>query len=243
MGHVLLSKEVPNLTAPVTGILASTLSVGSSVYLMENGTAVEYLVVNQGIPSGSSLYDASCDGTWLLRKTTVGSVAFSPLSYRTSALASYLKNTFYNTLGSVEQSTIKQVKIPCLTGDYSTDVGGGADGFSCKVFALSAAELGMVAEGYYLRCDLEGAKLSYFISGNSSSDATEKRATNSSYRTRTAAKKYESGETYGPFGLAVNSSGKFDFSQGVVNYPTRPALILPSNALFDKNTLLLKGVA
>lgn len=68
MGRVIMSGIVPLLKAPVTGVLASSLAVGSTVKLMEGGTAVDYLVVNQGIPSNSGLYDASCDGTWLLRK-------------------------------------------------------------------------------------------------------------------------------------------------------------------------------
>lgn len=68
MGKVIMSGIVPTLKAPSTGILAQDIAVGSVVKLMEGGTAVEYLVVNQGIPENSSLYDASCDGTWLLRK-------------------------------------------------------------------------------------------------------------------------------------------------------------------------------
>ena len=68
MGKVIMSGIVPPLVAPITGILASDLAVGSVVKLMENGAAAKYRVVNQGKPSGSSLYDDSCDGTWLLRK-------------------------------------------------------------------------------------------------------------------------------------------------------------------------------
>jgi len=43
-----------------------TKAVGSIVKLKENGALVDYIVVHQCKPS--SLYDASCDGTWLLRK-------------------------------------------------------------------------------------------------------------------------------------------------------------------------------
>ena len=53
MGKVIMSGIVPTLKAPVTGVLASSLAVGSTVKLMEGGTAVEYLVVNQGIPRQS----------------------------------------------------------------------------------------------------------------------------------------------------------------------------------------------
>ena len=44
----------------------STLAVGSSVYLNVGGVRKEFLVVHQGKPS--SLYDSSCNGTWLLMK-------------------------------------------------------------------------------------------------------------------------------------------------------------------------------
>ena len=63
MGQVIMSGIVPPLeyTAPIKDILASDLVVGSTVKLMENGVSTEYLVVNKGKPSGSSLYDDSCD--------------------------------------------------------------------------------------------------------------------------------------------------------------------------------------
>ena len=44
----------------------STKAIGSIVKLKENGTLVDYIVVHKGRPS--SIYDASCDGVWLLRK-------------------------------------------------------------------------------------------------------------------------------------------------------------------------------
>lgn len=50
--------------------MAQTLgnvAVGAIVKLNENGSPVEYLVIQQGKPP-DSMYDESCDGTWLLRK-------------------------------------------------------------------------------------------------------------------------------------------------------------------------------
>lgn len=49
MGHVTVVGGC-RAKAPSTGILASSLAVGTTVKLMEGGTAVEYLVVNQGFP-------------------------------------------------------------------------------------------------------------------------------------------------------------------------------------------------
>ena len=43
-----------------------SMSVGSTVKLKLGGTARDFLVVHQGLPS--SMYDSSCNGTWLLLK-------------------------------------------------------------------------------------------------------------------------------------------------------------------------------
>ena len=50
----------------MASVALSTKAVGSTVKLKVNGTAREFLVVHQGKPS--SLYDESCNGTWLLMK-------------------------------------------------------------------------------------------------------------------------------------------------------------------------------
>ena len=63
MGHCIFLRKGETHTPPSTGILASDLAVGDIVKLTENGTPVEYIVVNQGIPENSGLYDASCNGT------------------------------------------------------------------------------------------------------------------------------------------------------------------------------------
>ena len=63
MGHCIFLRKGETHTPPSTDILASDLAVGDIVKLMENGTPVEYIVVNQGKPYDSSLYDDSCDGT------------------------------------------------------------------------------------------------------------------------------------------------------------------------------------
>ena len=59
----------PKLWAVATDKPLGDYAVGGIVKLNENGSPVDYLVVHQGLPS--SMYDASCDGTWLLRKNIV----------------------------------------------------------------------------------------------------------------------------------------------------------------------------
>ena len=243
MGRVIMSGIVPLLKAPVTGVLASSLAVGSTVKLMEGGTAVEYLVVNQGIPENSSLYDASCDGTWLLRKDCHSERTWHTSNvnkYESSSINTWLNGEFFNTLGSAEQAAIKQVKIP-----YRKDGGSGglnqsgANGLLCKIFLLGGYEVGFTTnDNSYFPVD--GAKLSYFESGSGTS-ANNKRIANfngsagiwwlrSPYTNLTD-------QTWLVMPSGINSTGGTSTPFGI-----RPALILPSNALFDETTMLLKGV-
>ena len=245
MGKVIMSGIVPTLKAPVTGVLASSLAVGSTVKLMEGGTAVEYLVVNQGIPSNSNLYDASCDGTWLLRKDIHSNRQWHTSNvnkYESSAINTWLNGEFFNTLGSAEQAAIKQVKIPYRKngGSGGTDQSG-ADGLLCKVFLLGGYELGWTAFDvqYFPK---GGAKLAYFESGNGTS-ATNKRiaklnGSTANWWLRSQYTHY----TYDVWGV---SSAGYNYSGNLASnsYGIRPALVLPSTAKFDETTMLLKGVA
>ena len=224
---------------PVGSILASTLAVGSSVYLNENGSPVEYLVVNQGIPSNSSLYDASCDGTWLLRKDIYTTRACGGTnSYKSSAIHSYLNDTFFALFDSDIQSVIKQVKIPYMDGTGSSGaIATGSNGLPVHVFLLGGAEVGFTPKSsIYLPSD--GNCLSYF---NGASDSTRiaylKNGTATSWWLRTP-------RTTGATDLwLVNASGINKYGNVENSNGTRPALIVPFNAVFDKDTLVLKGVA
>lgn len=242
MGRVIMSGIVPTLKAPVTGVLASSLAVGSTVKLMEGGTAVEYLVVNQGKPSGSSLYDDSCDGTWLLRKDIHSDRQWHTSNvnkYETSAINTWLNEDFFNSLGSIEQATVKQVKIPYRHGggDGGTDQSG-ANGLSCKVFLLSGPEVGLAGEIYMPD---NGAKLDYFTSGTTTS-ANNKRI---AYLNGSAAfwwlRSPLTGNDYSVWIVDATGSGSGNNPSNL--HGIRPALILPSNAVFNKNAMLLKGVA
>lgn len=239
MGHCLMMRKGETHTAPVTGVLASSLAVGSTVKLMEGGTAVEYLVVNQGIPENSSLYDASCDGTWLLRKDIHSNRQWNTSNvnkYESSAINTWLNGDFFNSLGSVEQATIKQVKIPYRHGGGSggTDQSG-ANGLSCKIFLLSGCEVGIGGADYVPQ---DGAKLDYF---NQNTSADSKRI---AYLNGSAAK-WGLRSQYAAYAsnvLFVSISGNYSQSGASGLHGIRPALVLPSNALFDKTTMLLKGV-
>ena len=242
MGHVTVVGGC-RAKAPSTGILASSLAVGTTVKLMEGSTAVEYLVVNQGIPGNSNLYDASCDGTWLLRKNIHSNRQWHTSDvnkYESSAINTWLNGDFFNGLGTAEQTVIKQIKIPHCIGNGSSTVKSGANGLSCKVFLLSGYEIGFTTSdnGY---APVDGAKLAYFESGmGTSADSKRIAYQNNMARDwwtrspRTADSKYV---------CIVSESGSYNYYLASASYYIRPAVILPSTALFDETTLILKGVA
>ena len=244
MGMVITSKRVPLLTAPTTVIQAGTLTVGSVVKLMEGGTAVEYLVVNQGIPSNSDLYDDSCNGTWLLRKDIHSERQWNESAvnkYESSSINTWLNGDYFSSLGTIEQATIKQVKIPYRKGGGTSGTDqSGANGLLCKIFLLGGYELGWTTSDDQ-HFPVDGAKLDYFESGTGTS-ANNKRI---AYLNGSATKwwlRSPYSNTAGVWDVITNgdylSSDYASYSRGI-----RPALIIPSTAKFDETTLQLKGVA
>ena len=211
------------------------LPVGTVVKIKVNGTKTDFIVVHQGNPD-ATIYDSSCDGTWLLMKGGYAHQQWATAhnnDYHTSYLHSYLNNEFFSLLDSGVQAIVKQVKIPYvgLDGDPQFADYYGANGLSAKVFALSCKEIGETATvSYYLKG--EGALLDYFISGRTE-EASSKRYAEWSmgsgaidYWTRSI---YNG--TYVHYILNYNTTTVGNASRtGMVNTATvRPAMILPAN--------------
>lgn len=241
MGHCLMMRKGEVHTAPVTGVLASSLAVGSTVKLMEGGTAVEYLVVNQGIPSNSSLYDASCNGTWLLRKDCHSNRQWHTSDvnkYETSTINTWLNGDFFNSLGSTEKIAVKQVKVPYCPGNKSSTVRSGANGLSVKAFLLGVYEVGWTTS-IRSNMPIDGANCSFFHEGN------EIDSDRIAYLNGTAVTWYlrSPNTTFNTNAWSVTgNSGGPNLAAVSNDFYIRPTLILPSNALFDETTMLLKGV-
>ena len=240
MGHVTVVGGC-RAKAPSTGILASTLPVGSTVKLMEGGTAVEYLVVNQGIPSNSNLYDSSCDGTWLLRKDCHSNRQWDPSNvnkYESSVVNTWLNGEFFSSLGIVEQATIKQVKIPYCIGNGSSTINSGANGLSTKAFLLGGYEVGFTNSDSS-NFPVDGVKLDYFdaSSGGNSKRIASLDSSATAWWLRSLYTNYTNYVWY------VGSDGDYIGDIASISHGIRPALILPSTAKFDETTLQLKGVA
>lgn len=214
----------------MANVLLSTKAVGSTVKLKVNGTAKEFIVVHQGKPS--SLYDDSCNGTWLLMKDIYENRVWQSGNinkYESSDIHTYLNNTFLNLFESNIRDAIKQVKIPYRKngGSGGTDQSG-ANGLSAKIFLLSGYEVGWTTSDYsYFPVD--GAKLSYFESGTGTS-ANNKRIAN--LNGSAAGWWLRSPYTFSTnFGWLVRSDGYYGGYFASDSYGIRPALVLPSTLL------------
>ena len=158
----------------MANVKLGTKAVGSVLKLNLNGSPKNFIVVHQGKPS--SLYDDSCDGTWVLMQDIHSTRQWdgSNNDYKNSDIHSWLNGTFLNLFDANIREAIKQVKIPYHNGTGSGgSVASGANGLSCKIFLPSGYELGWTkSDNSYFPQD--GAKLDYFTAGTGSA-ANKKR--------------------------------------------------------------------
>ena len=209
-------------------VTLSSKAIGSTIKLKVNGSARNFIVVHQGKPS--SVYDDSCNGTWLLMQDIYENRAWHSSNtndYANSTIHSYLNSTFLNLFESNIKNAIKQVKLPYRKGSgTSTTVTSGSNGLSAKIFLLSATETSF---NFSTMPSGEGAELAYFKGcADNSSDSKRVAKLNGSaafwwlrsplcYGSDCALYVYSNGGWY---------SGNCSSSVGI-----RPALILPSTLL------------
>lgn len=218
-----------------SGTPISELPVENTVKIAVNGTLQDFLIVHQGLPS--SLYDDSCNGTWLLMKDVYETRQWNSSDvndYANSTIHSYLNSTFLAMFDSNIQNAIKQVKIPYVNGTGGSAVASGANGLSAKIFLLSGYEVGWTTsdnEGF----PVDGAKLDYFAAGL---DGNSKRI---AYLRGSAIywwlRSPNNNFTYYVFYVTIpgdDSSLKPSIDCGI-----RPAFILPSDTLVsDDGTII-----
>lgn len=193
------------------------MAVGSTVKIKVNGTVKDFIIVHQGKPS--SIYDDSCDGTWVLLKDVYTTSTFGSRnnSYKDSSIHSYLNSTFYDLIDSDIRAVIKQVKIPYWYGTgRDGSLATGSNGLSTKVFLLSCYEIG-ARNGYGIPND--GAELDYFKSG-------DRVAYGSGGATTWWQRSPQTGNTYNVW--FVNSAGSSNVSNYGNSNGVRPAFVLPS---------------
>ena len=209
-------------------VTLSSKAIGSTIKLKVNGSAKDFIVVHQGKPS--SVYDDSCNGTWLLMKDIYENRQWHSSNtndYANSTIHSYLNSTFLNLFESNIKNAIKQVKLPYRKGSgTSTTVTSGSNGLSAKIFLLSATETSF---NFSTMPSGEGAELAYFKGcADSSSDSKRVAYLNGSATYWWLRSPY-CGHFY--YALYVSSNGGWRSYYCSGSYGIRPALILPSTLL------------
>ena len=209
-------------------VTLSSKAIGSTIKLKVNGSAKDFIVVHQGKPS--SVYDDSCNGTWLLMKDIYENRAWHSSNtndYANSTIHSYLNSTFLNLFESNIKNAIKQVKLPYRKGSgTSTTVTSGSNGLSAKIFLLSATETSF---SFSYMPSGEGAELAYFKGcADNSSDSKRVAKLNGS-----ATYWWLRSPNCGHFSnaLDVYSNGDWNYYYCSNSCGIRPALILPSTLL------------
>lgn len=209
-------------------VTLSSKAIGSTIKLKVNGSAKDFIVVHQGKPS--SVYDDSCNGTWLLMKDIYENRQWHSSNtndYANSTIHSYLNSTFLNLFESNIKNAIKQVKLPYRKGSgTSTTVTSGSNGLSAKIFLLSATETSF---SFSYMPSGEGAELAYFKGcADNSSDSKRVAYLNGSAAFWWLRSPYCNGFSCARYG---GSNGDWNGSYCSGSGGVRPALILPSTLL------------
>ena len=218
-------------------VALGTKAVGSKVQLKLGGVKKNFIIVHKGKPS--SLYDDSCNGVWLLQEDIQETRQWQSTNVNkleSSEIQAYLNSTYLALFDANIQAQIKQGKIPYRQngGSGGTDRSG-ANGLSCKIFLLSAREVGF--SDTYIPND--GAKLDYFNSGNGTD-------------TKRVAK-YNGSATYwwlrSPSTNYTNvvwdvySHGQYYGNDATDTWGVRPALVLPTDLLVSDDGTVTTNTA
>lgn len=218
-------------------VALGTKAVGSKVQLKLGGVKKNFIIVHKGKPS--SLYDDSCNGVWLLQEDIQETRQWQSTNVNkleSSEIQAYLNSTYLALFDANIQAQIKQVKIPYRQngGSGGTDRSG-ANGLSCKIFLLSAREVGF--SDTYIPND--GAKLDYFNSGNGTD--TKRVA---KYNGSATGWWLRSPYTHYTFYVwYVLSDGQYSYSSASSAYGVRPALVLPTDLLVSDDGTVTTNTA
>lgn len=218
-------------------VALGTKAVGSKVQLKLGGVKKNFIIVHKGKPS--SLYDDSCNGVWLLQEDIQETRQWQSTNVNkleSSEIQAYLNSTYLALFDANIQAQIKQVKIPYRQngGSGGTDRSG-ANGLSCKIFLLSAREVGF--SDTYIPND--GAKLDYFNSGNGTD--TKRVAKYNGSATNWWLRSPDTFDTHDVW--YVYSDGQYNGSSANHTYGVRPALVLPTDLLVSDDGTVTTNTA
>lgn len=207
--------------------LLGDMPVGSEVTLTESGSPELYIVVNQGLPS--SKYDSSCDGTWLLRKFILESMAWNSFSgntgYKTSYINKYLNSTFVERFSTYAINNLfMSPKIPIYTGRIQD--------YPAQVFLLSTYELDLTANIFI---PAEGAAMQYFNGAEANKRIAYFDGAPAIWWSRSMHKKDND------LSWCVSTTGDLSSQRSTGYAGIRPALILKKDTIVSGDGSIVEG--
>ena len=219
-----------------------TKAVGSIVKIKINGVLTDFIIVHQGLPG--AMYDSSCDGTWVLMKDCYTQRAWNTTNYNnysSSDINAYLNGAWLNLVETNVKNQVKKVKIPWSDPESSYQIYSGANGLSCRVFLLSAYEVGITVVNSSTTPFIDGAKLACFDSGQDT-NANNKRiayydATARDWWLRTPCDRYKQESLY------IRRTGQGGNSPASHSNFVRPAFILPKTLTIGDDGQLVFNTA
>lgn len=195
----------------MASVKLSTKAIGSIVKIKENGTPVNFIVLQHGYPTASN------GRTLLIREALYDSRKFdsSNNDYASSDIDAWLNGTYLNAIDADIRAQIAAVNIKSSTGNGTYNV----RDLSRKVFLLSYTEIGFSGSSY---AKVEGSPLSYFNSN--ARRIAYLNGTATYWWLRSPLTHYSDGA------WRVSSDGSYYYYGDVTNsYGSRPAFTLPSS--------------
>lgn len=215
-----VAREIFAAATGLSGVALADIAEGSTVYINENGSPVEFYVACHDYESGLN----GMGRTLLVRKSAYSSLQWHSSdvnAYATSDIDSWLNGGYKELLDSEVQTAIGTTSFYYTpgNGDYEVAV------LDRAVFLLSLAELDLTAS------------TSYNVEGTALPTASILKTILQWSRTPTT------NSTSMAFYLWVMSTMTTVYTDMCTySHPVRPAFTLPSSAIFDENTMLFKGV-
>ena len=225
MGKVIMSGIVPPLeyTAPIKGILLSDIAEGSIVKLNENNSPVEFYVTKHN-------YESALNGlgrTLLVRKNSYDKRPWNNTdvnNYATSTIDSFMNGSYKNLFDEKTKSAIGTTKLYYTPGNGNTTI----TTLERSIFLLSWYELGET-----MFCNNEGTPLSI---ASTLLNVSSPFWTRSPRISNTSDVAYKGKSVAGTTKATATTTSYGDLT-------CKPCFTLPSTAVFDETTMLLKGVA
>lgn len=224
--------------------LAKEYSIGESIFLPIDRLSREFIVVHQGNPD-TSIYDGSCNGTWLMQKDIYDSGLPLSSDYATSELHAHLNRDFLSTSYPDVLDAVRHVKIPYVTTDKV--VATLDKGLPTRVFPISISELGLTEWVVNSKntAPADGAKLDYFDSTtggpNEKLQATLPTGQEFPWDTRSYLVNIASGGLRPCFSVNTDGSIRGDRTHDIGTH-IRPTLILNQATEIDPETNTLASL-